>query len=400
MIGEKRNKISKKVVLITGSILILVFFCVACYIINDFLQSPIIELKGEKEITLHLGEEFKDPGASATLKDLDISNNIKVSGKVDSTKVGVYSIKYSISNSRGKNTKLVTRQVTVIDNIKPVITLKGSTVTINYKEKFKDPGYKAVDNYDGDITDKVEVVGNVDSSKLGTYELSYIVSDSSSNQVIVKRKVKVADKSSPVISLKGSKRVVINLNGKYKEPGYTATDNYDGDVTKNVRISKSINTSKMGVYEVTYSVKDSSGNYSTVDRIVQVGTQTEIDEKNYVSISIVDQKLKYYKNGRLLLTSNVVTGQKGSYDSPRGRFRILGKARSVYLTGPGYRSYVNYWMVYDRGNQIGLHDATWRSSFGGTIYKYNGSHGCVNLPYSVAQRIYNNIDIGTLVIVY
>jgi len=398
VIGEKRNK--KKIIMITLSITILMFFCISCYIINDYLQSPIIELIGEKEMVLYLGEEFKDPGANATLKEQDISKKIKINGKVNCNKIGTYSLKYSISNSKGKNTKTITRQITVIDNVKPVITLKKDTVLVGYKENFKDPGYTAIDNYDGDITNKVEVVGKVDTSKLGTYELSYIVSDSSNNRTIAKRKVKVIDNTAPRITLKGEKRVVLNLNQPFQEPGYTAIDDLDGDVTKNVKVSKSINTAKMGVYKVTYSVRDSAGNYNSTTRTVQVGTQTEIDEKNYIAISIADQTLVYYKNGKLIVSSNIVSGQKGSHDSPKGRYRILSKGRSIYLTGPDYKSYVNYWMLYDRSHQIGLHDATWRSSFGGSIYKSYGSHGCINLPYSVAQRIYNNVEIGTLVTVY
>jgi len=67
----------------------------------------------------------------------------------------------------------------------------------------------------------------------------------------------------------------------------------------------------------------------------------------------------------------------------------------VYLVGKDYKSFVNYWILIDRRNQIGLHDATWRSSFGGPIYKYNGSHGCVNMPYKKARYVYNYIPIGT-----
>lgn len=121
--------------------------------------------------------------------------------------------------------------------------------------------------------------------------------------------------------------------------------------------------------------------------------------KTYIVISVKSQKLWYYKNGKLKLTSKVVTGQKGKHDTPKGTYKILGKARSVYLVGPDYRSYVNYWMLISRKYQIGLHDASWRSSFGGSIYKYNGSHGCINLPYSKARYIYKYVPVGTKVII-
>jgi len=133
---------------------------------------------------------------------------------------------------------------------------------------------------------------------------------------------------------------------------------------------------------------------------VQVGTQSDIDDDNYIMVSIDKQKLWYYKKGKLKLTSSVVTGMKNSWDTITGTFRIRGKARNTYLVGADYRSFVNYWMLVDYGSQIGLHDATWRSSFGGSIYKYNGSHGCVNLPYGVARTIYNSASVGTLVLIY
>ena len=122
-------------------------------------------------------------------------------------------------------------------------------------------------------------------------------------------------------------------------------------------------------------------------------------KKTYVLVSIKKQKLWYYKNDKLVFSSYVVTGQKNKHDTPRKTYYILGKARSVYLIGPDYKSFVNYWILIDGKMQIGLHDASWRSSFGGNIYKYNGSHGCVNMPYSKARYVYNNIKIGTRVVI-
>ena len=117
----------------------------------------------------------------------------------------------------------------------------------------------------------------------------------------------------------------------------------------------------------------------------------------YIKVSISKQKLWYYKYGKLQYTSYVVTGQKYSHDTPTGIFKIRGKAREIYLIGPDYKSFVNYWMpIY---GDIGLHDATWRWSFGGDIYTYNGSHGCINLPMSVAKKIYKKAQVGTRVIV-
>ena len=114
-----------------------------------------------------------------------------------------------------------------------------------------------------------------------------------------------------------------------------------------------------------------------------------------IKISISKQKLWFYRSGKVIYKSNVVTGKRYSHDTPTGKFSIRGKARNVYLIGPDYKSYVEYWMpIY---GDIGLHDASWRWSFGGTIYKYNGSHGCVNLPVKTAKYIYKNAPVGTTV---
>ena len=119
----------------------------------------------------------------------------------------------------------------------------------------------------------------------------------------------------------------------------------------------------------------------------------------YVEISIKQQYMWLYVNRKLVCETDVVTGNNDGYcNTPTGYFSITSRARNTYLNGPGYSSFVNYWMGFYGG--CGIHDASWRSSYGGTIYQGNGSHGCVNTPYSKVQKIYNNTGYGTPVIVY
>lgn len=117
----------------------------------------------------------------------------------------------------------------------------------------------------------------------------------------------------------------------------------------------------------------------------------------YVDVSIDTQTLVYYENGTPVLISPVVTGSPGR-STPRGVFMINSCVPGKYLTGPTWHVWVNRWMRFS-GN-CGLHDASWRSSFGGDIYKRNGSHGCVNLPTDVATALYDRVGIGTVVIVH
>lgn len=119
--------------------------------------------------------------------------------------------------------------------------------------------------------------------------------------------------------------------------------------------------------------------------------------KKYILIDISDQTLKYYVKGKVKLKSNVVTGGPGNR-TPKGHFRLRSKSRNITLRGNGYSSYVKYWMAFI-GSEYGIHDASWRSKFGGTIYKKKGSHGCPNMPRKNAAKLYKMAPIGTRVIV-
>lgn len=119
--------------------------------------------------------------------------------------------------------------------------------------------------------------------------------------------------------------------------------------------------------------------------------------KKYILVDISDQTLKYYVKGKVKLKSNVVTGSPGNR-TPKGHFRLRSKSRNITLRGNGYSSYVKYWMAFI-GSEYGIHDASWRSKFGGTIYKKNGSHGCPNMPRKNAAKLYKMAPIGTRVII-
>lgn len=119
----------------------------------------------------------------------------------------------------------------------------------------------------------------------------------------------------------------------------------------------------------------------------------------YVEINLTAQHLYFYKNGQLLVESDFVSGnQSRGYDTPAGAYPLTYKQRNATLRGENYATPVSYWMPFN-GN-IGMHDASWRGSFGGNIYKTNGSHGCVNLPPSVAKTIFENIEAGMPVLCY
>ncbi len=119
----------------------------------------------------------------------------------------------------------------------------------------------------------------------------------------------------------------------------------------------------------------------------------------YIEINITRQHLWFYKDGKLVIQGSVVTGNPNRNNATvLGAYMLNYKQKGATLTGPGYEAPVTYWMPFF-GN-IGVHDASWRSRFGGEIYKRNGTHGCVNAPIYLARTIFENIEEGTPVLVY
>ncbi len=119
----------------------------------------------------------------------------------------------------------------------------------------------------------------------------------------------------------------------------------------------------------------------------------------YVELDYTNQHMYYYVEGELILDSDIVSGKLSNGNgSPDGVFKIVYKQRNATLVGENYSSAVDYFMPF--AYNVGIHDASWRSSFGGEIYKSSGSHGCINVPASVAKELYSLIEVGTPVVAY
>lgn len=197
----------KKMWVIIGVIVILVLGALAYLMLgvkifskdkdtSENKKEVSITLNGDDVTELIVFNEYIELGANAKYGDDDVSSQILVDGNVDVNKPGSYEVSYSISIDNKE--AAVKRTVNVIDNVAPVINLKGkSEITIYLDNNFVDPGYEATDNVDGDLTSKVEITGEVDSSKVGEYLITYKVSDSSSNVATQSRKVSVVTK--PVV---------------------------------------------------------------------------------------------------------------------------------------------------------------------------------------------------------
>lgn len=120
----------------------------------------------------------------------------------------------------------------------------------------------------------------------------------------------------------------------------------------------------------------------------------------YIEVSISAQTMWLYKNGECIVSTPVVTGNvSAGHSTPSGGvWAIDARMPNYTLTGQDYNSDVSFWLPFN--GDVGIHDASWRNQFGGSIYKTNGSHGCVNTPYSAMKTIYENVKIGYPVVVY
>ena len=244
---------------------------------------PVITLLGDDEITIETGTMFTDPGAIANDNvDGDVSSSIIVTGNVDTTVTGDYSLTYDVSDIAGNQatsairTVHVVDDISVVDTVAPVITLVGAeSLDIPLNGTYTEEGATASDNVDGDLTNSVTVTGVVNTDILGTYIVSYNVSDEAGNAAeTISRTVNVtdvADTEAPVISLSGASTITIEQGANYSDEGATASDNNDGDITNNIVTTGSVDASSVGTYVLSYDVSDLAGNSAlTITRTIIV----------------------------------------------------------------------------------------------------------------------------------
>ena len=314
-----KNK--NKLILIIGVVLI-IFLLIYLFI-------PFFKLKGKREITLEVNNEYKENGYLTNAKVLEVSNNINTS------KLGRYTVLYKYK--KYNKIKETIRVVNIVDKTPPELDLIGNLEINNCSKSYQEEGYAAFDNYDGDLTQKVE-------KEIKDGKIIYRVKDSSNNITTKERIFSNIDKEGPVIKLKGSS-VNLKINNKYVEQGYTVTDNCDDDLTSKVEITNNININKEGTYEVIYKVKDKSGNESKEVRKVTVYTP----KKCFSSVS-------NGKPGVIYLTFDDGPSTKNTArlldilkeENVKATFFLTDKTNTDYLIK----------RMYDEGHTIGLHTAS------------------------------------------
>ena len=227
-----------------------------------------LRLLGEPDITVEYGEDYRDPGVEASfggerfLPSL-FSPGVRTLGSVNTREIGDYVIRYSANILWFSES--CSRTVRVRDTTPPVITLRRDPDSYTLPgEAYEEEGYSALDNADGDLTALVErqEEGGV---------VRYRVADSSGNVATAEWQIPYDDPVPPVLTLQGGDRVRVTFGTDYEEPGYTAVDNLDGDITAQVVVTGEVDPDTPGDYELHYAVEDRMHNRSEAVRIVTVG---------------------------------------------------------------------------------------------------------------------------------
>ena len=329
MVGKDKDFVNKTEVRhsnLTFFFLIL-FLVISAGSIYNFLLLPNIRLKGPRHIEIDYLSEYKEPGYSAYFLHDDITNQVKVTNNINSKKLGDYKVIYSIDIDGFK--RKVVRNVRVTDKTGPVIELtNGTDVHVCPGRKYVEEGYKAFDKYDGDVTDKVQVVTTKD-------KISYSVRDKHGNTTSIKRNIIYEDKEKPEITLNGDNIVYMFVGDTYQDSFVNVVDNCDSNLQDSVKVSNNVNASEAGSYQVTYTVKDSSGNENSVTREVIVS--------------------EHGKNGTIYLTFD--DGPKnGTTNVILDILKEEGVKATFFVTNSGPDELIK--RAYDEGHTIALHTAS------------------------------------------
>jgi len=263
------------------------------------LSVPVITLVGNTSMTVNLNASFTDPGYIATDNvDGDITSKVVVTGTVNTASLGTYTLSYSVVDTAGNNALIAIRQVTVQDASAPVIVAPNN-ITVAAEDANGTPATEAAiatflssANGSDDVDSNVVVAHDAPNVfPMGVTTVTFTATDAAGNTGSATAIVTVSDLSVPVITLVGNTSMTLNLNASFTEPGYTATDNVDGDITSNVVVTGTVNTANVGTYTISYAVADSAGN-SAVGQTRQVTVQDAsapvIVAPNNITVAAVD----------------------------------------------------------------------------------------------------------------
>lgn len=241
-------------------------------------------------------------------------------------------------------------------------------------------------------------------NKYVSSEITYIFGDEREvlEGSIIKSWINITEDLEVKIDDKKVKDYIDELATLYNTVGITRE--FKTSYGKNIQVHGGYYGWKINKDDEFKTLMENIKNGEVIDREPVYSQKAVCREENdigdtYVEISMNRQYLWFHKDGKIIAESDVVTGDVSrGHKTALGTYMLNYKERSATLSGDNYSSKVKYWMPFN-GN-IGLHDASWRYSFGGDVYKSNGSHGCVNMPEYAAKKVFENIEEGTPIICY
>ena len=354
-----------------AAVLLLAAAAVTVFYVNRFRVS--IQLKGEPEILVQYGQPYTDPGVEVRLQGTlfwkegivpeDAAVTVQNAVREDAT--GKYTVTYSV-DYHGMHAR-EQRVVRVIDTQCPQIILTEDPAgTLIPGTPYQEAGFRAVDNYDGDITDRV-----VRTEEYG--RILYAVVDSSGNPAYAERQIPYHDPEAPKIQLTGGTEMAITTGTFYEEPGFTATDNVDGDLTQLVEVEGEVDWLHPGTYPITYTVSDSFENKTTVTRTVEVTAKPRPE-------AIWPQNKVIY-----------LTFDDGPGPYTEGLLDVLDKygvKATFFVTDSGYDEVMKD--IVDRGHSIGIHTVSHNYA-----EIYASPENYFNDLFRMQEIIYENTGVKT-----
>jgi lipoprotein-anchoring transpeptidase ErfK/SrfK len=284
----------------------------------------------------------------------------------------------------------------LIEAIKAAINSEEGSIDLDEKGLYDKPAYTSESP---EVKSALELAGKYASSGI-TYERSG--NDIVADAALISQWVTIDERFNVSIDEAKVSQFVDELAGKYNT--YKTPRSFKTSLGTTVTISRGdygwrINT-QAEKDVILKAVADGQKIVREPEYLQKAASHGAADYgSTYLEISLSAQHAWFYKNGVLIAHGDIVTGDvENGTTTPTGIYRLKYKDKDATLRGEDYESDVAYWMPFN--GDVGFHDASWRSKFGGDIYLTNGSHGCVNAPYNLAQAVFNNISAGNAVIVY